>query len=73
MSLTLDASAETHVVVYDVLGRNIAVLHDGPLVAGTHRFRLIARRLPPGLYLVRAVVAADGAAHRLTRKLVLTE
>ena len=41
------------VAVYDVLGREVAVLHDGPLPAGEHAFMLRADALAPGRYYVR--------------------
>jgi hypothetical protein len=37
----------------DVLGRRVAVLHDGPLSAGPHVFTVDGARLPAGSYLVR--------------------
>ena len=53
------------VAVYDVLGRQVALLHDGP-VAGEDVFDLDASALPPGLYLVRAAGAAFSQTTRLT-------
>jgi hypothetical protein len=51
--LRADAPAE-HVTVkaYDVLGRQVALVHDGPLTASTHQFGLEARTLPAGVYFV---------------------
>ena len=43
----------------EVLGREVARLHDGALAAGTHRLQLDAAALTPGFYLVR--VSADGS------------
>jgi hypothetical protein len=43
------------VSVSDMLGRELAVLHDGQLAAGRHEFRLEGAALPPGVYLVRVV------------------
>jgi hypothetical protein len=39
--------------VYDILGRQIAVLADGMYPAGTHSVRFEASNLPSGLYLYR--------------------
>ncbi len=44
--------------VIDVLGREVAVLEDGEMVAGTHRATLNGARLASGVYLV--VLEADG-------------
>ena len=54
--LGLDLPSETHarVSVYDALGRVVAVLHDGSLSEGAHRWRLNAGAYPSGVYLVRA-------------------
>jgi hypothetical protein len=44
--------------VFDLLGRSVAVLHDGPLSAGQHDIRWTAD-VPTGTYVVR-LVALDG-------------
>lgn len=51
--VTLDASGDAEVAVYDALGRRVAVLSDGPLAAGAHDFSMDASSLAPGLYIVR--------------------
>src|SRR5690606_22455234 len=58
VTLTLPEAAEVSASVYDVLGRRVAVLHEGPLGAGRHALALGARALPAGVYVVR--VAAGG-------------
>jgi hypothetical protein len=40
--------------LYDVRGRAVAVLHDGPLPAGESRIPLDASALATGTYFVRA-------------------
>ena len=50
--VSLDAPASARVVVFDVLGREVAVLHEGELGAGPHAFPL-ASALPAGTYVVR--------------------
>jgi hypothetical protein len=52
--LTLTEAATPRVVLTDALGRTVAVLHDGPLAAGTHRLTADASRLPAAVYLVHA-------------------
>ena len=66
VSLTLDAASEVRVVVYDVLGRQVAVLHAGPLGAGEHALAFESAGLPAGLYLVRVEGGVFGASQRLT-------
>lgn len=70
-TVTIRATAGSeHVSVkaYDVLGREVAMLHDGPLSADTHRFNLQGANLPAGLYLV-SVRSGDSVQ---TQKVVLT-
>ena len=40
----------TTLTVYDVLGREVAVLVDGLMSAGAHRVRFDSRTLAPGVY-----------------------
>ena len=68
VSLALPESAEqVRLVLYDALGREVAVLHDGPLAAGAHEVSLDAAGLAPGAYVVRA----EGVAAPPTRLTVL--
>ena len=62
--LVLSEVAEVSVVVYDVLGRQVAVLAEERVEAGEHTFTLDGRVLPAGLYVVRATVRTDGGAVR---------
>ena len=55
--LGLDGPASVRATLHDVLGRTVAVLHDGPASDGT-ALVVDAARLAPGRYVVR--VAADG-------------
>lgn len=67
LALTLPVAQTVRAEAFDVLGRRVAVLHDGPLAPGTHRLRLAAAGLPSGLYLVHAT---DGT-HVRTRRVTL--
>ncbi|MEP0546273.1 MAG: T9SS type A sorting domain-containing protein [Rhodothermales bacterium] len=62
--LVLSEVAEVSVVVYDVLGRQVAVLADGRVEAGRHAFALDGGTLPAGLYIVRATVRTDDGTER---------
>jgi len=46
---------QTSLVVFDVTGRQVRVLHDGELDAGLHEIRFSADDLPSGTYLYRLV------------------
>jgi hypothetical protein len=61
--LAVPAAGPARVAVYDVLGREVAAVWDGPLGAGDHALALDLDRLAPGAYLVRAETA-DGALVR---------
>ncbi len=50
----LPAAARVELAVYDVLGRRVATLADGPFGAGRHAVVLDGSRLASGVYVVRA-------------------
>lgn len=66
VALSLDTASDVRVAVYDVLGRAVAFLHDGPLAAGEYALAFEAAVLPAGVYLVRAEGGAFQAARWLT-------
>ena len=59
MRFALAAAGPVSVVVYDVLGKEVARLAKGPYGAGEHSASLDVSRLAPGLYVVR--LASGGA------------
>lgn len=68
VTLTLRrAEAKVMVETFDILGRRVAVLHEGTLAAGEHRFALDTSGLPAGLYVVRAI----GKDHTLTQRVTV--
>ncbi len=48
-------------VIYNLLGEEIAPLHDGRLDSGSHSFQFNAAGLPPGVYTYRVFI--NGEAH----------
>lgn len=68
LELTLDETTDVTVAVYDALGRQVALLHEGTLRPATYTLRVDADDLPPGLYLVRAT---DGRGATATRSISL--
>ncbi|HLT48365.1 MAG TPA: S8 family serine peptidase, partial [Rubricoccaceae bacterium] len=65
-------AAQVRVSVYDVLGREVAVLADGRFEAGRYEATLDGAGLAAGLYLVRAtVVAGDAESRYVSRVTVL--
>jgi choice-of-anchor B domain-containing protein len=63
---SLPVAADTRLALYDVTGREVAVLSDGMRPAGTHTASVAADALPPGVYVVRLVTDAGVATRRLT-------
>lgn len=52
-TLTLPEQAEVRAVVSDILGRSVAVIHEGVLPAGEHLLTFDAERLPTGSYYIQ--------------------
>jgi hypothetical protein len=67
IAFTVPQQAHVRLVVYDVLGRAVAVLVDGPQPAGMHEARFDASGLPSGVYVYR--LQAEGFSQ--TRTMVL--
>ncbi len=61
--------ASARLRVYDLRGRLIETLHDGPLTAGEHRMVWQPRAVPSGVYLYRL----DGGGQVVTGKVVLAK
>ena len=65
----LAATGVARLAVYDLAGRQVAVLADGLQAAGSHQVSFDAAGLPAGLYLAR--LEANG--HSETQKLLLVK
>lgn len=66
LSLTLPISQQVEAALFDVLGRRVAVLYEGPLAAGTHRLDVDGTAFPAGVYVVRVSGVSFAASHALT-------
>ena len=53
IAFEVPATQRTTLTVYDLLGREVAVLLDGLMPAGTHRVRFDGETLAPGVYFYR--------------------
>jgi hypothetical protein len=62
---TLAEASDVTVKVYDVLGREVATLHDGALEAGTHNAVFEAGTLPSGTYVYRVVAGSAVTTGRM--------
>jgi hypothetical protein len=56
ISMTIPQTGLVQATVYNSLGREVAVLNNGTLTAGTHQFAFMGNELASGVYFVRAVV-----------------
>ncbi len=72
LPLVLPAAARVEAAAFDVLGRRVALLHEGPLAAGRHRL-VLGAGLPAGVYVVRAVVESGASAAVLSRRVTVIE
>jgi hypothetical protein len=66
VALTLRELSRVRVVVHDVLGREVAVLHEGAMATGAHALALDGARLPAGVYIVRVTAGGVVAARTVT-------
>ena len=66
VQLSLPEPGPARLSLLDVLGREILVVLDGPVGAGTHEVPLDASALPPGLYVWRLVTSDQTQSGRLT-------
>lgn len=67
VAIAVAEPGNTRVVVYDILGRRVAVLHEGRLAAGRHEIVFDRRHLPSGIYLVRA----ETGRHHFTERVAV--
>ena len=70
LPLALPEAADVRVAVYDVLGREVAVVADERLEAGRHALAFDGSRLASGVYVVRAVCRGH-ATQVLTNRITL--
>ena len=66
LTLTMGRAGPVEVAAYDVRGRRVATLHEGPLPAGSHVLALEGRALPSGTYFIRATAGGRSAVSRIT-------
>ncbi len=64
---TLDAGRQTSLKVYDLLGREVAVLVDGAMSPGSHFVNFDASELPSGVY----VYVLEAGGRREAKKMLL--
>ncbi len=66
-ALSVDRTQTVRVELLDLLGRSVAVLHDGPVASGAAlTLRVSAQGLPSGVYVVRAAGETFSLTERVT-------
>lgn len=65
LAAEMGAPGQAHVAVYDVLGREVSVLWEGVLNAGTHPVHWTVDGVAAGLYVVRMKAGASVSSVRL--------
>jgi len=63
---SVSESSEVRLAIYDLLGRQVAVLVEGVVTAGSHAVVFEAGQLPTGVYLVRLEAAGKVQTQRIT-------
>ena len=66
---SLPETADVRLAVYDVTGREVALLTSGTLAAGVHQVSFDAARFASGVYLYRL----QAGSHTLTRRMTLVK
>ena len=65
IAFTLGAAGPARLAVYDLLGREVAVLADGPLGEGRHEVRLAADGLASGTYVYRLSAGGESLVRQM--------
>ena len=66
LAFSVEEMADVRLAVYDVLGREVAILVEGSLDAGSHRAVFDAQGLAAGVYVYRLVVGESVQTGRMT-------
>jgi hypothetical protein len=65
LSFSLPREARARIAVFDILGREVAVLAENVFTAGEHRIAFNGSSLPSGLYFARLQSGSMQATHKL--------
>ncbi len=66
VSFMLPEAENATLELFDLLGRRVATLAEGPHAAGSHAARLDAAALPSGVYVLRLTAGGHSATQRVT-------
>ena len=65
LDIELNNTANVSVMVYNVMGQMVSVLHDGNMNAGMHSITWDASNLSSGMYIIKAEVAGDVSTQKV--------
>ena len=71
VAVRLPEATDLRVVLFDLMGRQIAVLSEGRMEAGLHRVPLDVAALAPGVYVARVTTGSDTDAGRTESRRVV--
>ena len=66
IAFTLAEAGPARLAVYDVLGREVAILADGPMAEGRHEVRVDAAGLSTGTYVYRLFAGGQSLVRQMT-------
>ena len=67
LSVDVQSSGEARLEIFDMLGRAVALVHDGHLDGGRHQLRWSTRDVPAGLYIARLRIGNQEHATTVVR------
>lgn len=62
----IPSTDELDIRMYDILGRQVSIIHSGQITSGVHDVNTDAGRLSSGVYIIRAVYRGSVALQRVT-------
>jgi hypothetical protein len=65
VTFTINTAEQVRLSVFDLLGREVAMLTDAPYEAGEHQVTFDAGELPSGQYIARLSTASASVVHRM--------
>ena len=65
LDLTLYGDSDVSIMVYNVMGQMVGVLHEGNMSAGTHQITWDASELASGMYIIKANIAGDVLSNKV--------
>jgi hypothetical protein len=72
ISYTLPEDGQVKLELLDVVGKQIAVLEDKNVAAGTHTFNFSGNELPNGVYFYRMNVSTEAQQFSQTKRMVIS-